>query len=363
MRFGLRERISVTALVASVTALVAVLVLVGPGLRRRALDHARDRLTAEAHYVEVIRHPELGRIVEEVLQNGQPRTAAVRLPRLGGDYEVSAAPFPGLEGEPHGAVATFEDVSDRRRADEIRRDFAANASHELRTPLTSIRGLVEALEDGGALDDPETAHRFLAEDPRERRPHGRPHLRPARALPSRRGRAALHGSSASRRGSRRRGHGRARRRGRGQADRAAPRDRGRDRGNGSRSPSAHPREPGRQRAQIHAGGRSARAAAAALQGRHGCPWKTAGRRGRRADDARGCRRSAHGVRPRSAASSRHGGVLTLARRRAPLTARRAASDPRCRSSVGDRSSPRRSSSCRSSLSRRRRTNGPRFRLP
>ncbi len=161
MRFGLRERISVTALVASVTALVAVLVLVGPGLRRRALDHARDRLTAEAHYVEVIRHPELGRIVEEVLQNGQPRTAAVRLPRLGGDYEVSAAPFPGLEGEPHGAVATFEDVSDRRRADEIRRDFAANASHELRTPLTSIRGLVEALEDGGALDDPETAHRFL----------------------------------------------------------------------------------------------------------------------------------------------------------------------------------------------------------
>jgi two-component system phosphate regulon sensor histidine kinase PhoR len=36
----------------------------------------------------------------------------------------------------------------------------ANASHELRTPLTSIRGFVEALEDG-AVDEPATAQRFL----------------------------------------------------------------------------------------------------------------------------------------------------------------------------------------------------------
>jgi signal transduction histidine kinase len=36
----------------------------------------------------------------------------------------------------------------------------ANASHELRTPLTSIRGFVEALEDG-ALEQPETGLRFL----------------------------------------------------------------------------------------------------------------------------------------------------------------------------------------------------------
>ena len=42
----------------------------------------------------------------------------------------------------------------------MRRDFVANASHELRTPLTSIRGFVEALEDG-AKDEPGTAERFL----------------------------------------------------------------------------------------------------------------------------------------------------------------------------------------------------------
>jgi two-component system phosphate regulon sensor histidine kinase PhoR len=61
---------------------------------------------------------------------------------------------------PHGAVLTFHDVTERRRLERIRRDFVANASHELRTPLTSIRGFVEALEDG-ALAEPDTSMRFL----------------------------------------------------------------------------------------------------------------------------------------------------------------------------------------------------------
>ena len=57
-------------------------------------------------------------------------------------------------------MLTFNDTTERHRVDRIRRDFVANASHELRTPLTSIRGFVEALEDG-ALSEPETAARFL----------------------------------------------------------------------------------------------------------------------------------------------------------------------------------------------------------
>ena len=69
-------------------------------------------------------------------------------------------PFPGEEGTPHGAVLTFSDSTERQRLERVRRDFVANASHELRTPLTSIRGFVEALEDG-AVDEPATAERFL----------------------------------------------------------------------------------------------------------------------------------------------------------------------------------------------------------
>jgi hypothetical protein len=43
-RFGLRERIAVGAVVASAAALLAVLVLVGPDLRRRTVEHTRDTL-------------------------------------------------------------------------------------------------------------------------------------------------------------------------------------------------------------------------------------------------------------------------------------------------------------------------------
>jgi signal transduction histidine kinase len=52
-----------------------------------------------------------------------------------------------------GAVLVLHDITDLRRADQIRRDFVANVSHELRTPLTAIRGYVEALSEtdvGGA---------------------------------------------------------------------------------------------------------------------------------------------------------------------------------------------------------------------
>ncbi len=80
--------------------------------------------------------------------------------RLRRVFALTAVPFPGEEKAPHGALVTFHDATERRRVDQVRRDFVANASHELRTPLTSIRGFVEALEDG-AVNDPPTSERFL----------------------------------------------------------------------------------------------------------------------------------------------------------------------------------------------------------
>ena len=56
-----------------------------------------------------------------------------------------AAPVAATGGG--GAVLVLHDITDLRRADQIRRDFVANVSHELRTPLTAIRGYVEALLD------------------------------------------------------------------------------------------------------------------------------------------------------------------------------------------------------------------------
>jgi two-component system phosphate regulon sensor histidine kinase PhoR len=124
-------------------------------VRTLGLEDPRGR-----HYLEVIRQREVGDAVEAVLRTGTRRAEEVEIRRLRRVFALTAVPFPGEEKASHGALVTFHDATERRRVDEVRRDFVANASHELRTPLTSIRGFVEALEDG-AVNDPSTSERFL----------------------------------------------------------------------------------------------------------------------------------------------------------------------------------------------------------
>ncbi len=112
------------------------------------------------HYLEVIRQRDVGEVIDSVLRTGERRAVEVELLHLRRVFALTGVPFPGAEGTPPGVVLTFHDATERRRLDRIRRDFVANASHELRTPLTSIRGFVEALEDG-AVNEAETAQRFL----------------------------------------------------------------------------------------------------------------------------------------------------------------------------------------------------------
>ena len=72
-------------------------------------------------------------------------------------FVARAAPVAGAGGG--GAVLVLHDITDLRRADQVRREFVANVSHELRTPLTAIKGYVEALID--EPPDPEQTRRFL----------------------------------------------------------------------------------------------------------------------------------------------------------------------------------------------------------
>jgi two-component system sensor histidine kinase SenX3 len=58
---------------------------------------------------------------------------------------------------PLGVIALIEDVSERRRLEEIRRDFVANVSHELKTPIGALGLLAETLV---AEPDAEVAQRL-----------------------------------------------------------------------------------------------------------------------------------------------------------------------------------------------------------
>jgi two-component system sensor histidine kinase SenX3 len=62
-------------------------------------------------------------------------------------FVVTAEPLPG-----GAAMATTEDVSERRRVDAMRTDFVANISHELKTPVGALAVLAEALVEENEID-------------------------------------------------------------------------------------------------------------------------------------------------------------------------------------------------------------------
>jgi two-component system sensor histidine kinase SenX3 len=79
--------------------------------------------------------------------NGRTTSFAVRVAPLGPDVGGG-----GL------VLLLVEDQTERRRVEEVRRDFVANTSHELKTPVGALALLAETVED--AADDPEAVRRF-----------------------------------------------------------------------------------------------------------------------------------------------------------------------------------------------------------
>ncbi len=61
------------------------------------------------------------------------------------------------EHRPSGVLVVVEDTSERRRLENVRRDFVANISHELKTPVGALALLAETLLDE---DDPEVTRRL-----------------------------------------------------------------------------------------------------------------------------------------------------------------------------------------------------------
>jgi two-component system, OmpR family, phosphate regulon sensor histidine kinase PhoR len=140
-----------------------VLVVNAQGRLELVNDAARRMLRLQdapegRHYLEIVRHPQvaeqLGAALAGTATEGQELSLG---PDANAVFVARSAP---VEAAAHrGAVLVLHDITDLRRADQVRRDFVANISHELRTPLTAIKGYIEALLDGGISDD--TAPRFL----------------------------------------------------------------------------------------------------------------------------------------------------------------------------------------------------------
>jgi two-component system phosphate regulon sensor histidine kinase PhoR len=102
----------------------------------------------------------LDQLVASAIAKGAPVSDEVTIMTVHGPirYTVIASPIRSAISD--GAILTFHDISELRKAQKIRSDFVANVTHELKTPLTSIRGFIETLRQG-AINKPDVSGRFL----------------------------------------------------------------------------------------------------------------------------------------------------------------------------------------------------------
>jgi two-component system phosphate regulon sensor histidine kinase PhoR len=158
-----RDRARMEAILAGMVEGVIVvdpqgrLQLVNEAARQMLKLDAGDIAVGRA-YVETIRLPAIAELVAAVLVGRTPNALQLSPPR-DPSRTIMATAAPAAGAVAHGVILVLHDITELRRADQIRRDFVANVSHELRTPLTAIRGYVEALSEGDA--SPEESRRFL----------------------------------------------------------------------------------------------------------------------------------------------------------------------------------------------------------
>jgi two-component system, OmpR family, phosphate regulon sensor histidine kinase PhoR len=110
--------------------------------------------------VEVIPNADLLNFVERVRTVNAPITSELVVGSVRTkSFAITATPVRS-ENLTSGSVIVLHDISELRRLERARRDFAANVSHEFKTPLTAIQGFAETLLSG-ALEDAEHRRTFV----------------------------------------------------------------------------------------------------------------------------------------------------------------------------------------------------------
>jgi two-component system phosphate regulon sensor histidine kinase PhoR len=108
--------------------------------------------------IYTIRNHQVVELWQQCKQTGEEQALTLEIPRYHKFFQcVITSLQPVLPGQ---YLLLFQDLTRMRRLETVRRDFISNISHELRTPLASLKALTETLQ-GGAIDDPPAAMRFL----------------------------------------------------------------------------------------------------------------------------------------------------------------------------------------------------------
>jgi two-component system phosphate regulon sensor histidine kinase PhoR len=122
------------------------------------LFNFREKDAINKPLIEAVHDHEADEILKSCLSTRQTQT---------GQFEsaiskrfLRAIAVPIVEGRLTGALLLFQDLTEVRNLQTMRRELVGNISHELRTPIAGIKAMVETLR-GGAIDDKEAAIDFL----------------------------------------------------------------------------------------------------------------------------------------------------------------------------------------------------------
>lgn len=120
----------------------------------------------------VVLDPQMAEVIGAGLADDSPTRRAVKLSgnatrelvpdHANGEtaWEIDISPLVGYENDVSHRIL-IRDVTRSHQAEQVRKDFVANASHELRTPLAIIRGYLENLLEPDGMDEPNVARHQL----------------------------------------------------------------------------------------------------------------------------------------------------------------------------------------------------------
>ena len=105
-------------------------------------------------------------MVASTLESGAVARFQQKMPTIlepqGRYFSIAVSPLREEKSrEVYGAMLLFHDISEIKKAEQIRIEFVENASHELRSPLTSIKGFLETAREDLAEGRPEMVPQFL----------------------------------------------------------------------------------------------------------------------------------------------------------------------------------------------------------
>ncbi len=138
--------------------------LIGPDERIASANDAALEMMGQGivgrHFLTALRQPDVLEAIEATLRDRARRKTSYQISEAGRDssFEVHVAYVE--TDSTRGVLVSFEDMTEREQAAQMRRDFVANVSHELRTPLTALMGFIETLQ-GPARRDETAIDRFL----------------------------------------------------------------------------------------------------------------------------------------------------------------------------------------------------------